>query len=420
MVVHVGDAVVVLNRGTVGALHQDVLGSQTVLDDEQGLAPAVPVVVEDGAQARRVDLPAPLGGLEGGIGNAAHEVAPAGLGRLGNGLAHGHVVGEGDEVDGVLPQQRAVLLGDLQLDALVSQGTQQVAGVLAAHVEVPEGVVGALGLLGRPDVTGIGGQRVGGHGQDHAADLDVGVDLVGDPRGGSGGDELVVDGLVEVLLSEPVLGGGDAAGQEGLVEDGVDLVEGEPVPNPLAVSLEQGAGVALEEADEAAVGPAVIGAGQVERGLVVADGDQRLDAVLLELVEDPVVEGQPLLVGLGLVTEREDTAPGDGEAEDLEAHLRQQGDVLGVTVVEVDGLKLEVVRSGGLGGRGQDAPGHDVLNGQALAVLVVGALDLVGSGGSAPQEAAGEAQVRVGRWCGHCSSSSVCSVRCRFQKVPGQ
>jgi len=123
---------------------------------------------------------------------------------------------------------------------------------------------------------------------------------VGDLRGGRGGDELVVDGLVEVLLAEPVLGCGDAAGQEGLVKDGVDLIEGEPVPDPLAVTLEQGAGVTLEEADEATVGPAVIGTRQVERGLVVADGDQRLDAVLLELVEDPVVEGQPLLVGLGL------------------------------------------------------------------------------------------------------------------------
>ena len=50
----------------------------------------------------------------------------------------------------------------------------------------------------------------------------------------------------------------------------------------------------------------------------------------------------------------------------------------------------------GLGGRGQDAPGHDVLDGQALAVLVIGALDLVGGGGPAPQEAAGEAQVGVG------------------------
>ena len=112
----------------------------------------------------------------------------------------------------MLPQQRAVLLGDLQLDALVPQGPSQVAGVLAAHVEVPEGVVGALGLFGGPDVSGVGGQRVGGHGQDHAADPDIGVDLVGDPRGGRGGDELVVDGLVEVLLAEPVLGRGDAAG----------------------------------------------------------------------------------------------------------------------------------------------------------------------------------------------------------------
>ena len=204
------------------------------------------------------------------------------------------------------------------------------------------------------------------------------------------------------------------------MEHRVDLVEGEPVPDPAAIALEQGAGVALEEADEAAVGPAVVGARQVQRGLIVADGDQWLDAVLLELVEDPVVEGKSLLVGLGLVAEREDTAPGDGEAEDLETHLCEQGDVLGVAVVEVDRLELEVIRCGSLGGRGHDAPGHDVLDGQALAVLVVGALDLVGGSGTAPQEAVGEAQVGVRRWCGHGSSSSVSFVRRQVQKAPGR
>ena len=70
--------------------------------------------VEDGAQAHRVDLPPPLGGLEGGVGHAAHDVALSGLGLLGDGLADGHVVGEGDEVDGVLAQQGAVGLGDVQ------------------------------------------------------------------------------------------------------------------------------------------------------------------------------------------------------------------------------------------------------------------------------------------------------------------
>ena len=61
----------------------------------------------------------------------------------------------------MLTQQRAVLLGDLQLDALVPQGLPQVTGVLTAHVKVPEGVVGTLGLLNGPDVMGVGGERVG-------------------------------------------------------------------------------------------------------------------------------------------------------------------------------------------------------------------------------------------------------------------
>ena len=63
------------------------------------------------------------------------------------------------------------------------------------------------------------------------------------------------------------------------MENRVDFVKGQPILDPFAVALEQGAGVALVEADEAPVGPAVVGAGQVQRGLVVADGDQRGDAV---------------------------------------------------------------------------------------------------------------------------------------------
>jgi hypothetical protein len=128
----------------------------------------------------------------------------------------------------------------------------------------------------------------------------------------------------------------------------------------------------------------------VQRGFVVADRHQRLDAVALEFVQDPVVEGQALLVGGLLVPAREDPGPGDGEAEDREAHLGEQGDVLGVAVVKVDADLLEVLVGGTLRGRGLDAVGQDVLDGQALAALVVGAFDLVGGGRPAPQESLGE------------------------------
>ena len=120
------------------------------------------------------------------------------------------------------------------------------------------------------------------------------------------------------------------------------------------------------------------------------DGDQRLDAVFLELVEHAVIESEALFVRLGLVALREDAAPGDGEAVRLEAHFGEERDVLGVAVVEVDRHLLEVVVGGRVGARGQDALGHDVLDRKTLAAFEVGAFDLIGGGGAAPEEAIGE------------------------------
>ena len=199
-------------------------------------------------------------------------------------------------------------------------------------------------------------------------------------------------GPVEILIAQLVAGRSDGAGGQGVEAQRVDLVEGEPVAHALPVALEENPGIAFVEADEPPVGPAVVRARQVQRGLVVADGDQRLDAVPLQFVEDTVVEGQALLIGLGLVSAWEDARPGDGEAEDLEAHLGEQGDVLGVAVVEVDAFELEVVRGRGFGGRCGDALGGDVLDTQSLAPFGVGALDLVGGGGASPQKSGGEGE----------------------------
>ena len=106
----------------------------------------------------------------------------------------------------------------------------------------------------------------------------------------------------------------------------------------LPEAVEQHPDVPLVEADHVPADPAVVGFGQVQRGLVMGDGDQRGDAVLVEFVEHPVVEVQAFLVGFGVVAVREDAAPRDGEPEDREAHLGEQRDVLGVAVVEVDAV----------------------------------------------------------------------------------
>ena len=158
------DAVVVFHGELTVHFDQLVTGTQAVLHDEQRLLPAVPILVEDHTQTGRVDLPAPFAGGQGRVHYAAEDVAFAALascritGRTGR-----HVVAERHEIYGVL-QVLAVLLGDVQLHALLTQGTQEVAWVCAAHVHVTEREVRLLRLQCGEYVGGVGGERVGGHG----------------------------------------------------------------------------------------------------------------------------------------------------------------------------------------------------------------------------------------------------------------
>ena len=205
----------------------------------------------------------------------------------------------------------------------------------------------------------------------------------------------MVHRLVQVGVAELIRRGVDTAGHERQVQHGVDFVEGQPVLHALAVAGEYGAGVAFVEADEFAAGPAVVLLDQVQRGFVVAEGDERFHAVLFELVEHAVVEGEARLVRGFFVAAGEDTRPGDGEAEDLEAHLREQGDVFAVAVVEVNALQLEVVLGGFGGARVQAAGGQHILQAGALAVFVPGAFELVGGGGASEEETVGESAERL-------------------------
>ena len=389
------DAVVVLHGEFTVHLDQFVAGAQAVLHDEQRLLPAVPVLVEDHAQTGRVDLPTPFAGGQGRVRHAAEDVAFAALAACRvAGRAGGHVVAERHEIHGVL-QILAVLLGDVQLHALFTQGTQEVAGVCAAHVHVTEREVRLFRLHGGEYVGGVGGERVGGHGKNHAADLRTGCQLACRGGGACGCDQLVVHRLVQVGVAELVRRGVDAAGHERQVQHGVDFVEGQPVLHALAVAGEHGAGVAFVEADEFAAGPAVVLLDQMQRGFVVAEGDEWFHAVLFEFVQHTVVEGEARLVRGFFVAAGEDARPGDGEAEDLEAHLREQGDVFAVAVVEVDALQFEVVLGGFGGARVQAACGQHILQAGALAVFVPGAFELVGGGGASEEETVGERAERL-------------------------
>ena len=123
----------------------------------------------------------------------------------------------------------------------------------------------------------------------------------------------------------------------------------------------------------------------------MANGDQRLDAVLLAAVKDLVIEFKALLVRLGLHAGGENAGPVDRGAEGLEAHLGEESNVLLVVVVEVDGLMAGIQPVGADSSRhpfraGVRAIGAQVRDTGAFAIHVPCALELVGCTGTAPQE----------------------------------
>ena len=176
MVIHVGDPVIVGHR----AVDKFVAGTQAVFHNKQGFLPPIPILVEDDAQAHRVDLPPPLRRRERGVGDAADEVAGAARG-VRRRLAHGHVVGERHEIHRV-PQVNAVLLGNIELDASLPQLAQEIARVGAAAMHVAEREIVMGGIECGPHIVRVRGERIARHRQNHATNLIGSVHLVSDLR----------------------------------------------------------------------------------------------------------------------------------------------------------------------------------------------------------------------------------------------
>lgn len=198
----------------------------------------------------------------------------------------------------------------------------------------------------------------------------------------------------------------------------VDLVEGHPILDLALIARKDRLGIALERIDHMAAGKAVVLLRQVQRHIEVVERHHGLDTVLATAVEHAIIEGQALLVGNDVVTEREDTTPGDRHAEHRESHLGEQRDILLVGVVEVDAATLgEVVFLRMLHTVGERLTRHRVQrsafddtlpsagltieqnriirNSRAASALVPRPLNLVGSGSTAPKEPLGERLVEL-------------------------
>ena len=139
----------------------------------------------------------------------------------------------------------------------------------------------------------------------------------------------------------------------------------------MPVTREAHLGKAHEEVDHTSVVPAVKMVGQIDGLLVVMQRDQRLDALLLHVRENVIVELEARLQRLLLGARGEEARPLDRESQRLEAHLGKKVDVLAPAMIEVHSMTLGVaVRvRGGLG----------LLHlcvGDAVQRLVVGLVDV--------------------------------------------
>ena len=152
---------------------------------------------------------------------------------------------------------------------------------------------------------------------------------------------------------------------------------------PLDAALEVGKadlGVFQIGVDHLAVEPAAEGVHQRLRTLEVIESNERFDSFFQQIVDEPVVKGQPLGVG-GAGGIRHDAAPGKAHPVDLQAQLGHQVHVLFPVVVMVCGHFV-------VGDAGAACP--QVGGGNALAAFVVTALYLKGAGRRAPEEIGGE------------------------------
>ena len=238
------------------------------------------------------------------------------------------------------------------------------------------------------------GGRIDRAHRDHASDLEIGIDCMANFYGPRAGDELVMGSLIHQFFAIIALFQDDAAVLQqvmrrlvvGLV---VDFIERHPVGDFVLVAGEAGFREFLEEGDAFPVAETAVLLDQMPRHFEMRQRDDRLDAVLAPFIKQAVLESQSLPRSAIFIAVREDVRPGDRRAEALEAHLRHQGDVFLVVMIEIDGFMVGMTFPGDDPVRNPARPPvrsgcHDVGDAEAFAAFLPTAFNLMGSDCAAP------------------------------------
>ena len=172
-------------------------------------------------------------------------------------------------------------------------------------------------------------------------------------------------------------------------DKGPRLIERRPVLDAPSEAREAELGVVGEEALERRVEPSgETRRLQRQRQVPVVEGNVWLDAVGVELVDQPRVEGDALLVdAAGQRAIGQQPRPRDREAVVLEAEARHQEDVVSPSVVVIAGRIARRLHLHSLVGLAAARTTEHIPDRGAAAALVVPTLDLIGCGAYTPGEA---------------------------------
>ena len=127
------------------------------------------------------------------------------------------------------------------------------------HVAEREIVMG--GIECGPHIVRVRGERIARHRQNHATNLIGSIHLVGDLRHPRRRHQLMVNRLVEVLF----VGSVHDPGQDGEVQNRIDLIKREPILHPPSEVLKDRSGEILVEPNELPVRPPTVLLRQVQR-----------------------------------------------------------------------------------------------------------------------------------------------------------
>src|SRR6266852_6183377 len=183
----------------------------------------------------------------------------------------------------------------------------------------------------------------------------------------------------------------------GIAERGEDprLVENAPVGNAVAESTAHDVRVFGKACGEVAIGPAACVFKDL-RQIPVIEGDERANLCFEKRVGEAFVVIDAFRIGFAAAAGL-NARPGDGEAVALQVHLLRELDVFFEAAIGITG---DVAGFTAL--HAPASVGETIPDGFAFAVLVPGALYLIGGGSHAPEKSLGEG-ARTGLWDEFCS-----------------